>query len=426
MVPFLGGFAALLALGLPIAMALGVASFLYLLFSGNIELMRILPQRMFGSIDQFVLLTVPLFLLAGNLMNIGGITERIIRVANACIGQVRGGLSLVNVIASLFFGGVSGAAAADTSALGSVLIPAMSKEGYPPAYSAALTSVSSLLSSVVPPSILLIMYGVLTSTSIAWLFMAGIVPALMMTFGLSVYAWWVARRHDYPAAEAMTIRQRLVAVVDAVPVLMLPVIIIGGIRFGVFTPTESAAVAVIYALFISAVVYRTLNWRNLWRPLVATALMTSAIMFIVAMASIVQFIFSFERIPAQVTELMLGISENRIVLLLMINIFLLILGMFLEPLAAMIVALPVLFDVATVIQIDPVHFGIIVVLNLAIGLTTPPVGICLFIACAISRVSLLEISLASLPMLAICIVVLLLITFIPDIALYVPSLAFAQ
>ncbi|MEJ8570421.1 TRAP transporter large permease [Microbaculum marinum] len=421
--PFLGGFGVLLALGVPIALALGLASFGYLFFTGNIGLMKIFPQRIFGSVDQFVLLTVPLFLLAGNLMNFSGITERIVRFANACIGHVRGGLSLVNVIASMFFAGISGAAAADTSALGSVLIPAMVRDGYPKAYAAALTAASSVMGSIIPPSIIMVIYGVLTGTSIAQLFVAGMVPGVMLCIGLSVYAWWMAKTHNYPVMERVTFRERANATVAAVPVLVLPAIILGGILFGIFTPTESAAVAVIYALLIGTL-YRTLNWRTIWRPLVDTALTTSAIMLIVAMASMVQFIFSFERLPEQITRFMLGITENRYLLILMINILLLILGTFLEPIAAMIISLPVLIEVAKVIQIDPVHFGTIVVLNLAIGLTTPPVGICLFIACAIGKVSLEEISRAILPMLMIGIAVLMIVSYAPDVVLFLPSLAF--
>jgi C4-dicarboxylate transporter DctM subunit len=422
---FLGGFAGLLLVGVPIAMALGLAATGYLLLTGNFHLMIAFPQRMLSSVDQFVLLTVPLFLLAGNLMNFAGITDRILRFANACIGHVRGGLSLVNVVASMFFAGVSGAAAADTSALGSVLIPGMIKQGYPKAYAAGLTAVSSVIGSIIPPSIIMIVYGVLTGTSIAQLFVAGIVPGLMLGLGLLAYASWVAKRHDYPVMPRVTMRERASATVAAVPVLVLPGIILGGILSGVFTPTESAAVAVIYAFLISALVYRTLSWRNLWRPLVDTALMTSGIMFIVSMASMVQFIFSFERLPQQIAAHMLTITDNKYLLILMMNVLMLILGTFLEPIAAMIISLPVLFEIAKVIAIDPVHFGMIVVLNLAIGLATPPVGLCLFIACAIGRVPLEAISWAILPMLAICLVVLMLVSYVPDLSLFLPSLAFS-
>lgn len=423
---FLGGLTAYLLVGMPIAMALGMAAFTYLLVTGNMSMMMIFPQRMLGSVNQFVLLTIPLFLLAGNLMNHGGITQRILAFANACVGHRKGGLSLVNVVASMFFGGVSGAAAADTSALGTILIPGMKQAGYPVEYAAGLTAVSSVVGSIIPPSIIMVLYGVLTGTSIAQLFIAGIVPGILVGLSLLAYAAWVAHRQDYPVAERLSMRERVRAFFEALPVLLLPLIILGGILLGVFTPTESAAVAVIYALFLGLVVYRSLALRHLLQALSVTAVVTAGIMFIVSMASIVQFIMSFERIPAQVTQLILGLTDDRILLVLLIIAFLLILGMFLEPIAAMIISLPVLFEVSQVIGLDPIHFGMVVVLTLAIGLTTPPVGICLFIACTIARISLEAISRVIVPMLGAVLIVLLLVTFIPQLSLFLPSIMLAH
>jgi C4-dicarboxylate transporter, DctM subunit len=417
---FLGGLAGYLLIGVPIAMALGMAAFTYLLVTGNTSMMMIFPQRMLGSVNQFVLLTIPLFLLAGSLMNHGGITKRILAFANACVGHRKGGLSLVNVVSSMFFGGVSGAAAADTSALGTILIPGMSRSGYPVEYAAGLTAVSSVVGSIIPPSIIMVLYGVLTGTSIAQLFIAGIIPGIMVGLSLLAYAAWVAHRRDYPVAERMSMGERVASFVQAFPVLLLPFIILGGILLGVFTPTESAAVAVIYALLLSAA-YRSLSLRNLLDALSTTAIMTAGIMFIVSMASIVQFILSFERIPAEVTQIILGLTDNRVLLILMVVAFLLVLGMFLEPIAAMIISLPVLFEVAQVINLDPVHFGMIVVLTLAIGLTTPPVGICLFIACAIANISLERISRVAFPMIGVVLIVLLFVTFVPALSTFLPS-----
>lgn len=419
---FLGGFAAFLLIGVPIALALGLASAAYLIFTGNADLMLAFPQRMIAGIDQFVLLTIPLFLLAGNLMNFGGITERIVRFSRACVGHVRGGLSMVTVVASMFFAGVSGAAAAEASALGTVLIPSMVREGYHRAYASALVGISSVIRPIIPPSIAVIIYGVLSGTSIATLFVAGIVPGLMLGVGLIVYAWFVARSRNYPTTPRMSMRERGVATLSAFPALLLPAIILGGILSGIFTPTESAAVAVIYAFFVSGVIYRTMRWRNVWQPLLDTALVTSGIMLIVAMASMVSFVFAFEQIPARIASGMLEITSDKTVLLLMINAFLLLLGLFLEPIAAMIMTLPVLLEIAKALEINLIHFGLIVVLNLVIGLATPPVGLCLFIVCAIGKVSLEEISRAALPMLGICIIVLMLITFVPELVLFLPSM----
>jgi C4-dicarboxylate transporter DctM subunit len=424
MFAYAGTFLALLLVGVPVALALGLAAMIYLAVTGNLGLLLIFPQRMINSVDQFVLLSVPLFLVVGNLMNLG-ITDRVLRFSNACVGHIRGGLSMVTIVASMFFGGVTGAAAADTSALGSVLIPAMAKEGYRKAYAAALLAICAVVGAVIPPSITMVVYGALAQVSVAQLFIAGIVPGVLIGLCLMPYAWWIAKRHGYPVALRVDWRERGAATVSGAPILVLPAIILGGIMFGVFTPTESAAVAVIYIALLAAC-YRILTWANLWNAMASAALMTAGIMFIVAMASMIQFIFSFERVPQQITRWMLGVTDNKFLLLLMINILLLILGMFLETIAAMILALPILIEVAKVIGIDPVHFGTIVVINLSIGLATPPVGICLFIACAIAKEPIEKVSLAMLPMIAIAIGVLMLVTYVPAISLWLPSLVFAR
>lgn len=419
---FLGNFIAFMLIGVPVALALAVACTVYLVLTGKADLLLAFPQHMVAGVDVFVLLTIPLFLLAGNLMNAGGITDRIVDASRALVGHIRGGLSLVNVVASMFFGGVSGAATADSSALGTVLIPAMEKEGYEKPYAAALTAVSSVMGPIIPPSITMIVYGVLTRTSIAKLFLAGIVPGLMLGLGLLLYAYFVARKRGYPVTTRAPAGERVRAIGRAAPALFLPFIILGGILSGVFTPTESAAVAVIYALVISMVLYRTLKITEIGTPLGRTVALTSAVMLVVAVAKMVGVVFAYDDIPAQVATALLSVSDNPFVLLLLINIFLLLLGLFLEPLAAMILSLPVLTPIAIEIGVDPVHFGIIVVLNLVIGLATPPVGICLFIVCGIGKVSLEAVSRAAMPMIGICILVLMLVTYFPDLVLTIPSM----
>lgn len=420
---FGGTFLALLLASAPIAVALGLAAMIYLAITGNFNLLLIFPQRIINSVDQFVLLAIPLFLLVGNLMNCGGITDKVVRFSSAAVGHFRGGLSQVAIVAGVFFGGVSGASAADASALGSVLIPAMAKQGYSKSYAAALISICAVFGAIIPPSITMVVYGALAQVSIAQLFVAGIIPGALMGLALMPYAWWIAKRRNYPVSERADLRKRVKVTVDSAPVLVLPALIVGGIMFGIFTPTESAAIAVVYMILLG-LLYRTLTLRNLVHSMVDAALITAAIMFIIAMASMIQFIFSYERIPQQIIHWMLSVTGNKYLLLLMVNILLLILGMFLETIAALILALPVLLELVKVLQIDPVHFGMIVVMNLALGLATPPVGVCLFIAAGIAKEPVEKVALEMLPLVAISVGILLLVTYVPAVSLFLPSLFF--
>jgi tripartite ATP-independent transporter DctM subunit len=415
-------FAVMLVVGVPIALALALGCGAFLWWTGNLDLLAAFPQRVIAGVDQFVLLSIPLFIVAGHLMNSGGITERIVRFSRALVGHLPGGLSQVNVISNMLFSGVSGSATAEVAALGSVLIPAMVKEGYPVRYAAAFTGVTSVLGPIIPPSITMIVYGVLTQTSIAKLFIAGVVPGLIIGAAFMAYAHWMAKRHNFPVSPRMPWPEKWAAALQALPALMLPVIILGGILTGVFTPTESAAVAVLYALVLAGFFYRTLTWRTLWTALVDTAMVTSGIMFIVGVASMVGFVMSFEQIPASLAKAMLAISHDKTVLLLLVNLLLLVLGLFLEPISIMILTLPVLLTLVKTLGVDLVHFGMIVTLNTVIGLVHPPVGICLFIVSGISGVKLDELAIATLPMIAICIAILILITYVPALSLWLPGL----
>jgi tripartite ATP-independent transporter DctM subunit len=415
-------FAAFLVIGVPIALALSLGCTAFLWWTGNLDLLAAFPQRLIAGVDQFVLLSIPLFIVAGHLMNAGGITERIVRFSRALVGHWPGGLSQVNVISNMLFSGVSGSATAEVAALGSVLIPAMVKEGYPVRYAAAFTAVTSVLGPIIPPSITMIVYGVLTGTSVAKLFIAGIVPGIIIGAAFMAYAHWMAKRHNFAVSPRMPWPEKWAAAAQAAPALMLPVIILGGILTGVFTPTESAAVAVLYSLVLAGLFYRTLTWAALWSALVDTAMVTSAIMFIVGVASMVGFVLSFEQIPAKLATAMLAISTDKTVLLLLINGVLLVLGLFLEPISIMILTMPVLITLVKTLGIDLVHFGMIVTLNTVIGLVHPPVGICLFIVSGISGVKLEELTIATLPMIGICIAILLLITYVPELSLWLPGL----
>ena len=416
---FLGIFFFFLITGVPIALALGVGGVIYLFLTGNGMLILNFPQRMLAGVDQFVLLTIPLFLLAGMLMNVGGITDRIITFARAMVGHRRGGMSSVTVLSSMFFAGISGSATAEAPALGSILIPSMARQGMPAAYAAALVGVSAIMGPIIPPSITMIVYGVLSGASIGQLFIAGVVPGILLTTGFLLYASWRARRDSFAITDKASWEARKAAIVRTFPALMLPVIIIVGIKGGIFTATESAAVAVVYALIIGFV-YRDLDVTRLWHALAATAISTSAIMFIVAMASIVSFVFAIEQVPMKVAATVLSISDNPYLVMLMLNVVLLVLGMFLEPISILILTMPILMQMAKVIGMDLVQFGMMVVLNVVIGMATPPVGICLFIVCAISGKSLIEVSKEALPLLGIALIVLALVALVPPVSLFLP------
>jgi tripartite ATP-independent transporter DctM subunit len=416
---FLGFFLAFLLTGVPISLALGVGGMCYLYWTGNGSMILSFPQRMMAGVDQFVLLTIPLFLLAGTLMNVGGITDRIIVFARAMVGHRRGGMSSVTVLSSMFFAGISGSATAEASALGSILIPGMSKQGMPTAYAAALVGVSAIMGPIIPPSITMIVYGVLSGTSIGQLFVAGVVPGLLLTGGFLAYVTWRAKRDGFPVTGKVNWVERRAAMRRTLPALMMPVIIIVGIKGGVFTATESAAVAVTYALIIG-LIYRDLDFKRIWEALAVTAISTSAVLFIIAMASIVSFVFALEQVPANIARTVLSISDNPYLVLLMLNAILLLLGMFLEPITILILTMPVLLQMAKIIGMDLVQFGMMVVLNVVIGLATPPVGICLFIVCSISGKSLVDVSKEALPLLAIAVVVLALVALVPAVTLFLP------
>ena len=415
-------FVVLLAAGAPIAFVIGVSMFAYFVWTGQYSFLLVLPQRMFAGGDQFVLLAIPLFILAGNIMEVGGLTHRLLDFAKVCVGRFTGGVSLTAIWASLLFGGVSGSAAADAAALGSVLIPEMKREGYNVNYAAALMSMSSIMAPLIPPSIAMVIYGALSSTSIAQLFIAGIVPGFMMAIVLTGYAIWVARRRNYPRHAPPTGREFLWASFHVVPVMVLPVIIVVGIRGGVFTPTEAAAVASLYALITAGVLYRSLTLARLRAALLNTAQLTAAIFMLVAMANIASFIFAMEKVPEQVVSALYAISENPVLILLMVNLILLALGMVLDATATMILTVPALMGIGQALGMDPVHLGVMVVFNVLIGFVTPPVGLCLFIVSSVAKTRVDQVAWHALPMLGLAWVVLMIITFVPEVVLFLPDL----
>lgn len=422
MIVIIASFIVLLALGIPIALALGISSLTYLIVFGQLHLLLAMPQRMLAGIDNFVLLTIPLFILAGNIMNAASLTRHIVSFAQMIVGRLSGGLAVVNVVASMMFAGISGAATAEASAIGSVMVPAMVRDGYRAAYAAALTAVGSLLGPMIPPSLSLILYGVLTGTSIGDLFVAGIGPAIMLMALMIAYVIWRARVEGHPRAPQLSLAEKRSAAIGAVPAILLPVIIVGGIRGGIFTPTEAAAVACLYALFVGFFVYRSLTGRQIYDSFSETATISAGIMLVIASASITAFVLGIEDIPKRVAQSFLGLTEDRMMLIVLLNILLLVLGLFLEPLAAMILVMPVLTQLAPVMALDPVQLGIMVVLNLMIGMVTPPVGLVLFIVGSISRAPLERVSLEALPFIALALGVLAAVIIFPQLSLFLPNL----
>lgn len=415
-------FAALLLTGAPIAFALAVASFSFLSAWNTISF-DVIPQRMFGGIDSFPLMAIPFFILAGELMNATGITVRLVRFAHLIVGRVPGGLAQANVVASIFFAGLTGAGVADTSAIGSILIPAMVEEGYSPEYSAAVTASSSVIGPIIPPSIVMVIYGSTVGLSIGALFAAGFVPGLLIGLGLMVVCHYYAIKLNHPRRlEPVTIKEFLIGFKDAFIALLMPLIIIGGILSGMFTPTEAAAVAVGYALLAGVFVFRTLTFKSVMECMAKTARTSSIILFIIGSAAVFGWAMTVERVPQQIAELFLSITDSPAVMLMLINVFLLIMGMFMETGANVIILAPILAPIAAKFGIHPLHFALVMIVNLNIGLATPPLGVCLFVACPIAGVTLEELTKAILPFLLVEVAVLLLITYVPWFILVVPRM----
>ncbi len=407
----------LFAINTPIAIAIGVASLLGILIQGSFPLMMVV-QKMFGGMDSFHLMAVPLFMFTGVIMEAGGISRRIIDFANALVGWLPGGLAAVTVVSAMFFAGISGSAAADAAAVGAILIPAMKKSGYESDFAAAVQAAGGSIGVIIPPSIPMIIFGFLTGASIGQLFAGGILPGILIGVSLIVVATAISHKKGYAATTVFTVKEIGHTFKRALLALGAPVIILGGILFGIFTATESAAVAVVYALVVGMLVYKKITVRDLF-PLFRDGAVTSAIvMFIIATASVFSWIAAIEDIPARLAGSLLGITTNPICLLLLINLILLIAGTFVETTASLILLVPMITAMLPVLGVDMVQLGVIVVANLAIGMLTPPMGICLIVSCSISGDSLAAISRRILPFLAILLIDLLLITFFPPLTMW--------
>ncbi len=414
----------LIIIGAPIAIALGGSSALWVYLSEAVPDFTIL-HRMVNGVDSFPLLAIPFFILAGNLMNVAGLTNQIFNFAKAVVGWLPGGLGHVNIGASIIFAGMSGAAVADAGGLGTIEIKAMSDAGYDLDFSVAVTAASSTIGPIIPPSLPMVIYGVMASASIGRLFIAGFIPGLLMGLSLSILVGYYALKRNYPRDAKFSIKQLGVSFIQGLPALVTPIIIIGGIAFGIFTPTEAAIAAVVYALFLGFI-YRTLNFKKLVAISLETAETTAVILLIVAGASIFAWVLTANQVTEQFAALVLGITNNKFLLLLVINILLLIVGCFMETIAAITILTPVLLPVAMQLGIDPIHFGVIMVLNLMIGLLTPPVGMVLFVLTRVAKVSFERAAKATFPFLLPLLIVLFLITYFEPLCMWLPGVLFAK
>lgn len=408
-----------LIVGIPIAITLGLSSLSYLLVMGIPAV--VMPQKMYAGMDVFVLLSIPGFILAGNLMNRGGITERIIRFANALVGWIRGGLGLTNVGASMLFGGITGTAVADAASIGGVMIPGMKKAGYPADFSAAVTAASSTVGPIIPPSVPMIIVGALSSISVGKMFLAGAIPGIMMGVAMMVTTYIIARRRNFPRQEWQGAGEIVRAFGGAFWALAMTGLILYGLLSGIATPTETAIVASVYALVVGLFVYRELPLREVPKILIDSAVSAAGILVLVGFANVFGWILVSERIPQTIADAVLSFTDNRFIIILIITILLLIVGMFMETIAALIILFVPLLTLATSVGIDPLHFATFAVLNLMIGLTTPPLGVCLFVCAGIARLPLTPVIIAILPYIATNIFILLLVCYFPPLATWLPS-----
>ncbi len=413
----------MIIIGVPVGIALAGASAIFIIVSGQVPEMVVI-HRMVNGVDSFPLLAVPFFILAGNLMNTAGITERIFGFARALVGWMRGGLGHVNIGASVIFAGMSGAAVADAGGLGAIEIKAMRDAGYEPGFAVGITAASSTIGPIIPPSLPMVIYGVISGASIGQLFAAGFLPGLAMALALMVMVAWFARRRGFPRDQPFALGRLWTSFVSAFLSLLTPIIIVGGILFGVFTPTEAAIAACAYALFLGLVVYRTLTLKRFLRVSFDTIETTAVVLFIVAAASIFAWILTSNRVTEQFASLILTITENPILVLLLVNVILLIAGCFLETVAAITILVPVLLPIVVKVGVDPVHFGVIMVLNLMIGLLTPPIGMVLYVLSRVSQVPFERCVAATAPFLIPLFAVLLLVTYVPSIVMWLPTLIY--
>lgn len=419
-----GSFIVLLALAVPVSFAIGISTLLTILMSLPLEAtIAVVSQKMATALDSFSLLAIPFFILAGNLMNSGGIAMRLINLAKVMGGRLPGSLAHCNVLANMMFGAISGSAVAAAAAVGGTMAPLQKKEGYDPAYSASVNIASCPTGLLIPPSNTLIVYSLVSGgTSIAALFLAGYVPGILMGLGVMVVAGLIAKRRGYPVAERSTWGQIMKTAWDALPSLFLIVIIMGGIISGIFTATEASAIAIVYTLFLAVIVYRQVKIRDLPKIILDSAVTTSVVLLLIGCSMGMSWAMANADIPYMISDAILGISENPLVILLIINITLLIVGIFMDMTPAVLIFTPIFWPIAQEMGMDPVHFGIMMVFNLCIGILTPPVGSALFIGCSVGKVSIDKVIVQLIPFFVVLFLTLMLVTYVPQISLFLPNL----
>jgi len=419
---FFSVFFVTLVISAPVFFSLALSA-LALLWNRGMLVPQLVVQRMFAGIDSFPMMAIPFFMLAGALMDTGGISTRLVRFSNYLVGWIQGGLAHVAIVASCFFAGITGSAVADASAIGSTLIPIMNKRGFPKLFSATVVAAAGVVGPIIPPSIPMVLYGVMAGVSIGALFMGGFIPGILIGLGLMMVAYIQAKKNGYPRESVRpTVREFASAAVSAFGAILMPLIILGGIFGGVFTATEAAVVATVYAFLMGKFVYRELEWRHIPDILYKAGLNTAMTLIIVGVANLVGYIMAVERIPLMVAELFLSLTSSKWIMLLLINILLLIVGCFIDGASALIIFTPVLLPLVHKLGIDPIFFGVVICVNLMIGTITPPVGLCLYVACGIADVRLEQISRTIIPFLLVEVVVLFLITYIPWLVMFLPNL----
>lgn len=417
-----GSFVGLLVLGTPIAFCLAISSLFTILYLGMPPV--IVVQRLNSGISSFALLAIPFFIYAGDVMARGGIAEKLVRLAASMVGHTRGGLGQVNIVASTMFGGVSGSAVADASAVGGLMIPQMKKRGYDVDYAVNITSVGAIIALLIPPSHNMIIYSISAGgkISIADLFTAGVIPGLLLAASLMIAAYWVARRRGYPAELFPGWHRIGPIVLNAIPGILLIAIIFGGVRSGIFTATESSCIALIYALLITLLVYRSMSWEDFREATLGAVRTTAMVLMVIGSAASFAWLLALLQVPAAMVAAMQAVSENPFVIFLLLNLILLVLGCFMDMAPLIIITTPIFLPVVTAFGMDPVQFGAILILNLGIGLCTPPVGSVLFVTCAIAKIPILQAARTIWPFYVAAFLVLMIVTYVPAVSLWLPRL----